>query len=73
MRFADFGVSVEWLDERTLRIPGGQHYRPCRMTVEGDWSNAAFFDALTLLGGEVTITGLRDDSRQGDRHLPSVF
>ena len=42
---ADFGVSVEWLDERTLRIPGGQHYRPCRMTVEGDWSNAAFFDA----------------------------
>ena len=70
---ADFGVSVEWLDERTLRIPGGQHYRPCRMTVEGDWSNAAFFDALTLLGGEVTITGLRDDSRQGDRIYRQYF
>ena len=34
--------------------------------MEGDYSNAAFFEALNCAGGEVTVTGLRPDSLQGD-------
>lgn len=63
----DFGITVEWADDCTLCIPGGQRYRASDVTVEGDYSNAAFLDAFTYLGGDVTVTGLRADSLQGDR------
>ena len=37
------------------------------MSVEGDWSNAAFLDAFNLIGGEVEVTNLKEDSLQGDK------
>ena len=63
---AEFGVEVRREAEGFL-ITGGQRYTPRKYAVEGDWSNAAFLDALNLLGGEVTPTGLKEDSLQGDR------
>ena len=62
-----FGIRAEWTDETTLRIPGSQRYQPRDMEVEGDWSNAAFFETLRTLGDDVTTIGLRSDSLQGDR------
>ena len=70
---AAFGVRVVWEDERTLYIRGGQTYRPCDCTVEGDYSNAAFFSALSLFGGDVTVSGLRENSLQGDRAYIRYF
>ena len=64
---ARFGVDVRWQDENSLYIPGGQHYLPAELSVEGDYSNAAFLEALNELGGSVTVEGLRPDSLQGDR------
>ena len=64
---AAFGIRAFWADERTLAIPGGQAYRPAECTVEGDYSGAAFFAALNLLGSRVEVTGLRPDSLQGDK------
>lgn len=61
-----FGIRVEWVDDRTLFIPGKQTYRPTSCTVEGDYSGAAFFAALNLFGAQVSIDGLRPDSLQGD-------
>ena len=63
----DFGVETAWEGEYRLRIPGGQAYRPRRAVVEGDWSNGAFLLAMNTLGGHVEVTGLREDSLQGDR------
>lgn len=40
---------------------------PGTVTVEGDWSNAAFFLAAGALGNSVKVTGLCPDSPQGDR------
>jgi 3-phosphoshikimate 1-carboxyvinyltransferase len=37
------------------------------LRVEGDYSGAAFLEALALLGHEVTVEGLSPKSRQGDR------
>ena len=65
-----FGVTADWLDGTTLQIPGGQAYRPRETTVEGDWSNAAFFLAL---GGRVSVTGLDADSLQGDKVCVEYF
>ena len=41
-----FGVKIEWQNENTLFISGNQHYTASEQTVEGDYSNAAFFEAL---------------------------
>ena len=63
----DAGVAVRLEDENTFLIPGGSVFRARNGAVEGDYSNAAFFAALNCLGGEVEVTGLREDSLQGDR------
>lgn len=46
---AHFGVQVQILEDGYL-ISGGQHYRPTDCTVEGDWSQTAFFLAAGALG-----------------------
>ena len=64
-----FGVETRWLDRETISIPGRQCYAfRSDVTVEGDWSNAAFFLALG-----VPVTGLRADSLQGDRVCVDYF
>ena len=69
----DAGVEVSWADENTLLIPGNAVYRSLNTEVEGDYSNAAFFEALNCAGGNVTVTGLRPDSLQGDRVYREFF
>ena len=69
----DAGVAVSWADENTLIVPGNAVYRPLDTEVEGDYSNAAFFEALNCAGGNVTVTGLRPDSLQGDRVYREYF
>ena len=64
---AVFGAEIAWADENTLRICGGKSLSAQALTVEGDYSNAAFLSALNMLGGEVTVTGLDPKSLQGDR------
>ncbi len=61
-----FGITVEWADEYTIKIKGNQTYQPREITVEGDYSGAAFTDALGVLGGEVEVSGLDPFSIQGD-------
>ena len=69
----DAGVQVSWGDEFTLDIAGSAAFRPQDTAVEGDYSNAAFFEAFNCTGGEVTVTGLRTDSLQGDRVYQDYF
>lgn len=63
-----FGVSAPW-EHGGYAVAAGQTYRsPGQITVEGDWSNAAFWIcADRILGGTLSITGLDPDSPQGDR------
>ena len=68
-----FGRAVEWEREDTLFIPAGESFVPQDVTVEGDYSNAAFFGALNCLGGEVRVSGLRADSLQGDKVYTEYF
>lgn len=69
-----FGIKVEWTDDKTLYIKGGQSYQAqSGMCVEGDYSNAAFFDALQLFGNDVGVEGLSPDSLQGDRAYVRYF
>ena len=67
-----FGFRVSWEAQDLLQIIGGCG-KPQERTVEGDYSNAAFFDALNLLGGSVEVIGLNEDSLQGDRIYSDYF
>lgn len=69
----EFGVEVIWRDDRTLHIKGNQKYLAHEATVEGDYSNAAFLDALNVLGGSVDVLGLKEDSIQGDKVYRSLY
>lgn len=62
-----FGILAENRDFSRFLIPGGQRYRPCDVTVEADWSQAAFWYAARVLGHEVEPEGLNPASAQGDR------
>ncbi len=68
-----FGIECEWADEYTIKIKGSQKYRPTEVTVEGDYSGAAFPDALNLFGSEVEISGLNPESIQGDSVYKKYF
>ena len=69
----EHGIRAEFDGTDTIRIPGKQRYLPGAYTVEGDYSNAAFFEALSLLGHDVKTVGLRRDSLQGDRIYHEYF
>ncbi len=67
-----FGVDVCWENERTLLVRGGSEYRGIDTEVEGDWSGAAFPIALGLFG-DVRVSGLNENSLQGDRVCVDYF
>ncbi len=74
-----FGIQIEWQNENTLFISGKQKYIATEQTVEGDYSNAAFFEAFNYCSKTkdsqnantsekpVQIKGLNSQSLQGDK------
>ncbi len=67
-----FGIKIEQTDYGYF-VGGNQKYLPQSVTVEGDYSNAAFLDAFNLLGGSVTVTGLNENSLQGDKIYRKMY
>lgn len=67
-----FGIEIRQTEDG-YDVPGGQHYTPRDFTVEGDWSQAAFWLAAGALGGPVTVRGMRIDSKQGDKAIVDLL
>lgn len=64
-----FGQTVQ-----DYTLTGGRKFHsPGMLTVEGDWSNAAFFLAASALGNEISVTGLNPSSAQGDRAAETIL
>ena len=70
---AEFGVRISRTDEHTIFIKGSQTYKPRTLRVEGDYSNAAFFEAFNSVGGNVAVAGLKNDTSQGDVVYRKLF
>ncbi len=68
------GISFEKSDSG-YSIPGRQRYRLSReLTVEGDYSSAAFFLCMGALSDAgVTVRGLDLNSLQGDRRITDIL
>jgi len=68
----EFGITIKHTPTG-FYVPGGQKVSARHYTVEGDYSNAAFLEGLNLLGGNVKVEGLLEDSLQGDRVYRQMF
>ncbi|MBQ3008022.1 MAG: 3-phosphoshikimate 1-carboxyvinyltransferase [Oscillospiraceae bacterium] len=68
-----FGIDIQWKDDLTLFVKGGQKYVARNETVEGDFSRFAFFAVLSAINSTVLITGMNPDSIQGDRQILDVL
>lgn len=75
-------MTLKVLDEYNIKytykglkifIQGNQKYVANNVTVEGDYSNAAFLDALNYLDNKVKVLGLKEDSLQGDKKYLEYF
>lgn len=67
-----FGVEINKTN-KGFYIKGNQKYLPQELSVEGDWSNEAFLDAFNLIGGNVVLKGMNEESFQGDKVYRSFF
>ncbi len=66
-----FGVIIEKTKDGYF-IKGNQKYSG-RVMPEGDWSNQAFFLCAGAINGNVTVTGLNENSVQGDKYILDIL
>lgn len=69
----DFGADITEPEKNFFEINGKGRLSPGEFTVEGDWSNAAFLIALSRLVGTISVSGLNENSVQGDRFCTAAF
>ena len=69
----DFGADIAEPEKNFFEINGKGRLSPGEFTVEGDWSNAAFLIALSRLVGTISVSGLNENSVQGDRFCTAAF
>ena len=76
LRSFNIEVNISENEDGLLRyeIPGSQVYEEQPgLTLDGDWSNAAFWLAAGALSGDITITGLRLESSQWDKEILNIL
>ncbi len=69
----DFGIEIKNSNYQTFTVKGNQKYTATDYTVEGDFSQAAFFLVAGALGCDVSCQGLKRNSLQGDRKIIEVL
>ncbi|MBR5157161.1 MAG: 3-phosphoshikimate 1-carboxyvinyltransferase [Clostridia bacterium] len=70
---SDFGIKVENRNYQEFFVPGGQSYKAHDCTVEGDYSQAAFYLVANALGSDVALDGLNKSSVQGDKEIINII
>ena len=67
-----FGVKVQNQDYKRFLIKGNQKYSSNNYIVEGDYSQAAFFEVANLIGNDIDICGVNNQSLQGDKQILDI-
>jgi 3-phosphoshikimate 1-carboxyvinyltransferase len=68
-----FGIRVSQNSYDQFKIPGSQKYKATKYEVESDWSGGAFLLVAGAVNGDITVEGLRPDSRQSDKTILSAL
>ena len=69
----DFGVEIINNDYKEFIIKGNQTYTARDYTVEGDYSQAAFFLCADAISNDVVVNDLKLDSLQGDKEVLDIL
>lgn len=64
-----FGIQIEIISNNRYYIKGNQLYKPCSYSVEGDYSQVAFFLVADALGADIKLLGMNLESYQGDKKI----
>ena len=69
-----FGVKAENKNYKQMKIPNNKKYSAREITIEGDYSSAAFFFlAGAITGAKVTVTSLNADTKQGEKEFLTLL
>ncbi len=68
-----FGIKIKNQNYERFLISGSQSYKPADYIVEGDFSQAAFWLAAGVLGGDVTCLNLNINSKQPDKYIIDII
>ena len=67
-------LSIFGVDTSDYHVTGSMPFHsPNEITVEGDWSNGAFFLTAAALGNDLYVKNLDKDSPQGDRAITDIL
>jgi 3-phosphoshikimate 1-carboxyvinyltransferase len=69
---SQFGIKIE-KTKKGYFVKGGQEYIPFDATIEGDWSQGAFFLVGGAINGDIKVHGLNLDSVQADRTIFDII
>ena len=67
-----FGAKIEVLENEYLVKPQ-KLISPETVAVEGDWSQAAFWVVANKICGNIEISGMNENSRQGDKKITEIL
>jgi 3-phosphoshikimate 1-carboxyvinyltransferase len=70
-----FGIKIEHHNYSTYTIKGNQTYSPQRdnITIEGDWSSAAFWIVYGTIKGDIALKNLNKNSTQADKAILNII
>lgn len=69
----EFGIKIEKITPLKFKIIGNQKYINKDYTVEGDYSQLAFFAVLGALNNNIKCIGLNHNSKQGDKEILNIL
>ena len=69
----EFGITINKVTPLRFEIQGGQKYRVKDYKVEGDFSQLAFFAVLGALNNDLKCTGVKHNSKQGDKAIIDIL
>ena len=64
-----FGIEIKNKNYSEFIIEGNQPFKSADLTVEADFSQAAFFLVANATGSKIDIQGLNENSLQGDKKI----
>jgi len=64
-----FGVEVQDDDFKVFKIKNASKYKPANISVEGDWSAAAFLLVAGAIAGNIRVENIFPMSKQADRAI----
>ena len=69
----EFGIEIIEKEKNCYYIAGNQEYQPLNYSVEGDYSQFAFFAVLAALKQPLNIVGVPHCSLQGDQAILNIL